>query len=139
LADQVKKTREVYENAYLHIDEVLLFTMFIGFMNYKTRPRVIVPDFLRPFAFSCTLHLLHNQIQPATREPSPTYRTMVPSRISRHRSVNNMARATRASNAPTIEIRAAKLAKVATPPRDMQLPIIQQTVALLKERREKAI
>jgi hypothetical protein len=33
----------------------------------------------------------------------------------------------------------AKLAKVATPPREMQLIIIQRIVALLKERREKAI
>jgi hypothetical protein len=70
--------------------------------------------------------LLHNRIQAATMEPSPTSPTMVPSRISRHRSVSNIASATRASKALAIERRAAaKLAKVATPPREMQLPIIQ--------------
>jgi hypothetical protein len=51
-----------------------------------------------------------------------------------------MARATRASKALAIEMRAAtKLAKLATPPREMQLSIIQRIVGLLKERREKAI
>jgi hypothetical protein len=65
---------------------------------------------------------------------------MVPSRISRHWSVITMASATRASKALVIEKRAAtKLAKLAPPPRDMQLPIITLIVALLKERREKAI
>jgi hypothetical protein len=73
-------------------------------------------------------------------EPLPTSPTMVPSRISRHRSVSNMARATCASKALAKERRAAaKLAKVATSPRDMQLPIIQRIVALLKQRRQKAI
>jgi hypothetical protein len=73
-------------------------------------------------------------------EPSPTSPTMVPSRISRRWSVSNMARATRASKALAIERRAAsKLAKVATPPREMQLPIIKRILALLKEQREKAI
>jgi hypothetical protein len=109
--------------------------MFIGFMNCKTCQRVIIPSFLRPFDFSCTLDLLHNQIQSATIELSPTSRTMVPSHISRHRSVINMVHATCASKALTIERQAtAKLAKVATPPRGMQLPIIQLIVALLKER-----
>jgi hypothetical protein len=109
-------------------------------MNCKICQRVIAPAFLPPFAFSCTLYLLHNQIQSATMEPSPTSPTMVPSRISRHRSVSNMARATHASKALAIERRAAaKLAKVVTPPREIQLPIIQRIVALLKERREKAI
>jgi hypothetical protein len=51
-----------------------------------------------------------------------------------------MVRATRASKALTLERRAAaKLAKVPPPPRDMQLPIIKQIVALLKERQEKSI
>jgi hypothetical protein len=51
-----------------------------------------------------------------------------------------MARATRASKALAIERRVSiKLAKVASPPREMQLPIIQKIVALLKERRDKAI
>jgi hypothetical protein len=59
-------------------------------------------------------------------EPSPTSPTMVPSRISRHRSVSNMARATRASKALAIERRAAaKLEKLDNPPREMQLPIIK--------------
>jgi hypothetical protein len=109
-------------------------------MNCKTCQRVIVPDFLPTFAFSCTLHFLHYQIQSATMEPSPTSPTMVPSRISRHQSVSNMACVTRASKALAIERRtAAKLAIVATPPREIQLPIKQRIVALLKERREKAM
>jgi hypothetical protein len=58
------------------------------------------------------------KIQSATMEPSPT----------------------RALKALAIERRAdAKLAKLANPPKDMQLLIIQRIVALLKERREKAI
>jgi hypothetical protein len=73
-------------------------------------------------------------------EPSPTSPTMVTSHLSHHWSVSNMVCATRASTALAIERRAAaKLAKVATPPREMQLPIIQQIIVLLKERQEKAM
>jgi hypothetical protein len=73
-------------------------------------------------------------------EPSPTSRTMVTSRISHHQYVSNIACATHASKALTTERRASvKIAKVATPPREMQLPIIHRIAALTKERQEKAI
>jgi hypothetical protein len=60
--------------------------------------------------------------------PSPT----LPSRVSRHRSVSNVALAIarRAS---------AKLARVPPPSRDMQVPILKRIVALLKERQEKVM
>jgi hypothetical protein len=68
--------------------------------------------------------------------PSPT----LPSRVSRHRSVSTVARATRSSRALAIETRAAaKLARVPPPSRDMQIPILKRIVALLNERREKVM
>jgi hypothetical protein len=76
------------------------------------------------------------QIKSATMVPSPT----LTSRISRHRSVSTVARATRSSRALAIARRAAaKLARVPHPSRDMQIPILKQIVALLKERREKVM
>jgi hypothetical protein len=88
--------------------------------------------------FSCTVPLLHtsNQIKSATMVPSPT----LPSRVSRHRSVTNVARANRSSRALAISRRAAaKLTRVPPPSRDMQVPILKRIAALPKERREKVM
>jgi hypothetical protein len=77
-----------------------------------------------------------NQIKSATMVPSPP----LPSRVCRHRSVSNVARATRSSRALAIARRsAAKLARVPPQSRDMQIPILKRIVALLKERREKVM
>jgi hypothetical protein len=115
-------------------------------VNCKTCQHVIVPDFLSRFAFSCTLHLLHNQIKSATLETSPNSRhrslfiTMVPSRISRPQYVITMVRDTRLSKALTVGRRVAeKLSKVTPPKRDVHLPILKLSVALLKEWREKVM
>jgi hypothetical protein len=114
--------------------------MFVGFTNCKTCQRVIVPAFLPPFAFfmhsALTPYIKPNQIKSATMVPSLT----LPSRVSRHRSVSNVARATRSSRELTIARRAAaKLARVPPSSRDMQVPILKLIVALLKERREKVM
>jgi hypothetical protein len=95
-------------------------------------PACYRPCFRASFCFfhaQCTYSI--NQIKSATMVPSPT----LPSRVSRHRSVNTVTRATRSSRALAIERRAAaKLARVPPPPRDMQIPILKRIVALLKER-----
>jgi hypothetical protein len=114
--------------------------MFVGFTNCKTCQGVIVPAFLPTFAFfmhsALTPYIKSNKIKSATMVLSPN----LPSRVSRHRSVSTVARATRSSRALAIARRAAaKLARVPPPSRDIQIPILKRIVALLKERQEKVM